>query len=207
MSTSPLAFDALVVNNVVGDRILDVGCGHGKWGYLLKKYADPKKGRRHVVGVDRFEPHVRALRAEGVYDEVHVADAVSLPFADRSFDTAIACELIEHLEPGQGPALIAELARVARACFIVSCPMFPCLREGGDTLDGFNPYEAHRQMYSFREFQRLGFTQIVGVGRLKLRPWKLAVAFSSLGLLVPRLSRYALGFRFADGRKRILATE
>ena len=37
MSTSPLVFDAYVLNNVLGTRFLDVGCGHGKWGYLLKK--------------------------------------------------------------------------------------------------------------------------------------------------------------------------
>ena len=37
MSTSPLAIDALVVNNVIGNSFLDVGCGHGKWGFLLKE--------------------------------------------------------------------------------------------------------------------------------------------------------------------------
>jgi len=207
MSTSPLAFDPYVVNNVQGTRFLDVGCGHGKWGYLLKKYATPPSQKRYVAGVDVFPPHVESLRAEGIYDDVRVGDAVALPFDDQSFDTVIACEVLEHLTAEQGPLLMRELRRVARQGFIVSTPTFPCLRGGNETLDGFNPHEAHQHIYSFREFHSLGFTQIIGVGHLKLRPWKLAVAVSSLGLYFPRRSRYLLGFWFSDGRKRILAAE
>ena len=207
MSTSPLIFDPYVLNNVQGSSFLDVGCGHGKWGYLLKKYADPSAEPRHVTGLDVFEPHVKALRAEGIYDDVRVGDATSLPFDDKSFDTVIACEVLEHLPAEQGPMLISELTRVARHCFVVSTPAFPCLRGGNDTLDGFNPHEAHQHIYSLREFRSLGLTQVIGVGHLKIRPWKLATAFASLGLYLPGLSRYLLGFWFADGKKRVLAAE
>ena len=207
MSTSPLIFDPYVLGNVQGTRFLDVGCGHGKWGYLLKKYADPPSQKRYVAGIDVFAPHVQALQAEGIYDDVRVGDATALPFGDQSFDTVIACEVIEHLPAEQGPVLIRELKRVAAKCFIVSTPTFPCLRGGNETLDGFNPHEAHKHIYSLREFRSLGFTQIIGVGHLKLRPWKLAVALSSLGLYLPCLSRYLLGFWFSDGKRRIMGAE
>ncbi len=128
-------------------------------------------------------------------------------FPDKSFDTVIACELIEHLLAEKGPVFIAELKRVARECVIVSTPTFPCLRGGNETLDGFNPYEAHQHIYGYDEFAALGFTRIIGVGHLKLRPWKLAVAFASLGYYIPRLSRYLLGFWYADGIKRVLVAE
>jgi SAM-dependent methyltransferase len=207
MSTSPSVFDPYVLNNVEGSMLLDVGCGHGKWGYLLKKYAESPEQQPHVVGMDVFEPHVKSLRAEGIYNDVHVGDAVSLPFEDQSFDTIIACEVLEHLTAEQGPIFISELKRVARKCFIVSTPGFPCLRGGGETLDGFNPHEAHQHIYSLKTFRTLGFTQTIGVGHLKIRPWKLAVALSSLGFYFPSLSRYLLGFWFSDGNKRQLAAE
>jgi SAM-dependent methyltransferase len=206
MSTSPLIFDPYVLNNLQGTSFLDVGCGHGKWGYLLKKYAPPSQ-ERYIVGIDVFEPHVQSLQGQGIYDEVRVGDAIALPFADKSFDTIIACEVIEHLPAEKGATLIRELRRVARQCYIVSTPTFPCLRGGNETLDGFNPHEAHKYIYSYNEFRTLEFTQIIGVGHLKLRPWKLAVALSSVGVYLPHLSRYLLGFWFSDGQKRILAAE
>lgn len=207
MSTSPLIFDPYVIENMQGSRFLDVGCGHGKWGYLLRKYSDPTLLKRIIVGVDVFEPHVEQLRKEGVYDEVYLSDACHLPFDDKSFDSVIACEVLEHLPADKGVALLAELKRVARQCVVVSTPNFQCLRGGGETLDGFNPYEAHQHIYSYSEFASLGFTQIIGVGNLKIRPWKAAVAFASLGHYIPFLSRYLLGFWFVDGKKRVLSTE
>ena len=75
------------------------------------------------------------------------------------------------------------------------------------TLDGFNEFEAHKHCYNYRQFRSLGFTQIIGVGHLKLPSWKLGVAFASMGLFLPCLSRYLLGFWFADNRKRVLYSE
>src|SRR5579863_3999894 len=164
MSTSPLSFDPLVVNNLSGPSFLDVGCGHGKWGYLLKKYRWSEGVPPSVTGIDLFEPHIRSLQREGIYDAVVVAAATNLPFRDKAFDSAIACEVLEHLTEADGPKLMSELQRVSRFGFVVTTPNFACLRGGGETLDGFNEHEAHQHNFLYGEFSRLGFTQIVGIG-------------------------------------------
>jgi len=206
MSTSPLAFDDLVVSNILGNSFLDVGCGHGKWGYLLKKYRWSSSCPTTVTGIDLFEPHIRALEKEGIYDSVLVAPAIELPFDDKSFDSTIACEVLEHLTQSEGPKLISELKRVSRLSFVVTTPNYPCLRGGGETLDGYNEYESHKHNFLYHEFRTLGFTQIVGIG-LKLRPYKVSRALGSLGYFLPRFSRYLVGFWFADGKTRVLEFE
>ena len=108
MSTSFLALDALVVNNLIGNSFLDVGCGHGKWGFLLKKYRWSTNGLTTVTGVDLFEPHIHSLEKHHIYDVLRVASATELPFDDQSFDSSVACEVIEHLTQAEGPKLISE---------------------------------------------------------------------------------------------------
>ncbi len=206
MSTSPLAFDPIVVQNLEGHSFLDVGCGHGKWGYLLKKYRWSKSEPIEVTGIDLFEPHIRALEREGTYDRLLTASATELPFPDQSFDSAIACEILEHLAQSDGQKLISELKRVCRCSFVVTTPNFPCLRGGGETMDGFNEYEAHKHNFLYHEFCTLGFTQVIGLG-FKTPSFKLSRAIGSLGYYFPRFSRYLVGFWFADDRQRVLEIE
>lgn len=203
MSTSPLFFDGLVVHNVLGDSFLDVGCGHGKWGYLLKKYRWSSGSEPTVTGIDLFEPHIRSLEQQKVYDTLLVAPATEMPFDDKSFDSAIACEVLEHVTQAEGSKLISELKRVSRLSFVVTTPNFSCLRGGGETIDGYNEHEAHKHNFLYEEFRNLGFTQIVGVG-LKTPSFRLSRALGSLSHYFPRFGQYLVGFWFSDGKKRVL---
>ncbi len=84
---------------------------------------------------------------------------------------------------------------------MVSTPHNAGLRKGYDC------YEDHLSSYTLAEFRALGFTQVIGLGRLHLRPWSLSVCLASLGLVWPRLSSQLMGFWFADGRHRSLYAE
>ncbi|GFP54182.1 hypothetical protein ACSS6W_001850 [Trichoderma asperelloides] len=67
---------------------LDVGCGNGK--YL------PVNPTLHIFGSDRSENLVQLARAER-NGEVVVADALSLPYRERSVDFVICVAVIHHL--------------------------------------------------------------------------------------------------------------
>lgn len=207
MSRSPLSFDPYVINNLPGPAFLDIGCGYGKWGFLLKTYrgTDYPEGFK-VTGVDLFQPHLDTLQKQGIYDELQCCSATEMPFEDQSFDSAICCEVIEHLTRPEGPKLLAELKRVCRQGFVISTPLYECYRGGGETMDGFNPHEAHQYCYSSQEFQDLGFTQVIGVG-LQSPSWKLSVALGSLSYFFPQRARYGLGYWWRDGRKRTIGVE
>lgn len=208
MSTSSLLFDPWVIHNMEGRSFLDVGCGYGKWGYLLKKYRSvPGDAASYVVGVDRYVSHLSSLARHRVYDALVHADGICLPFRDRSFDSIVACEVLEHVPKACGTPMIQEMKRVARRSFVVTTPNFSCLRDGAMTLDGMNEYEAHRCSYTYGEFRALGFTQVIGVGVFRTPSWRLGMALSSLGVVWPSRSRLLMGFWFADGRRRNLVAE
>lgn len=127
-----------VLGAVVGDSVLDVGCGRG---YLVRRLAaDP--GRR-VVGVDLHVPPAGdASFCRG--------DGESLPFPDRSFDTVTCCHVLEHVLDAS--AALRELRRVARRRLIV---VLPRQREYTYTFDlhiRFFPYASSvRQLMKRRD--------------------------------------------------------
>jgi SAM-dependent methyltransferase len=100
------------------NRVLDLGCGGGRHAFeAFRRGAD-------VVALDRSDRETKdvagmfgAMRAEGQAPAGSLAvavtgDALTLPFADASFDRVIAAEVLEHVVDDR--AAIAELARVLR---------------------------------------------------------------------------------------------
>jgi SAM-dependent methyltransferase len=93
-------------------RILDLGCGDGRYFRLIWPQAS------EVVGVD-MSPEVAELgRQSGVYREVHVGPAHKVPEADASFDHVFANCSLEHMD--NLDAVLAEIRR--------------CLKPGGTLL-------------------------------------------------------------------------
>ncbi|WKJ92010.1 class I SAM-dependent methyltransferase [Methylomonas montana] len=93
-------------------RILDLGCGDGRYFSLIWPLATD------VVGVD-LDPEVAELgRQSGIYKDVHVVPAQQIPEADGSFDHVFANCSLEHMD-----RLDDVLAEV-----------FRCLKPGGNLL-------------------------------------------------------------------------
>ncbi len=87
-----------------GLRILDLGCGKGRFARHLKRIG------ADVVGLD---PSSGMLAAAGGLDRVK-ASATRLPFGSNQFDAVIAIEVLEHLSPQGMLAAIDEVVRVLK---------------------------------------------------------------------------------------------
>lgn len=86
--------------------VLDIGCGDGQISRLLA-------GRgATVVGVDPTWNQITVAHERGGAAGFLSAAADMLPFADASFDAAVACLVFEHIDAVD--RAIAEVARVVR---------------------------------------------------------------------------------------------
>jgi SAM-dependent methyltransferase len=106
-----------------GERVLDVGCGHGLM--LIAAAKRLKAGR--AVGVDIWQKEDQAgnspaatlanARAEGVADRVELrdGDARRLPFEDASFDAVVSSWALHNIYDAEGRAeALREIARVLK---------------------------------------------------------------------------------------------
>jgi 2-polyprenyl-6-hydroxyphenyl methylase/3-demethylubiquinone-9 3-methyltransferase len=89
---------------VGGLRILDMGCGKGRFARALENL-----GAR-VVGIDLSA----AMLSEATSVDRVRATARRLPFHEGLFDAVIAVEVLEHIDPRFRHATIAESRRVLR---------------------------------------------------------------------------------------------
>jgi SAM-dependent methyltransferase len=97
-----------------GQRVLDVGCGPG----ALTAELVQRLGPGSVAAVDPSPSFVAAIRDRFPQISVYRATAEQLPFADQTFDAALA-QLVVHFmtDPIAG---LAEMARVTRPGGVVA---------------------------------------------------------------------------------------
>jgi ubiquinone/menaquinone biosynthesis C-methylase UbiE len=114
---------SLVLKFVSGGRVLDLGCGHGKFtAGLTDNY--------EVVGIDLAHAMLLRARSEGL--DVYQADVKALPFADEQFDAVVCAEVIQHLD---------DLAPLAGEVARVLCP------GGIGIVTTLNSYSLLRRLY------------------------------------------------------------
>jgi SAM-dependent methyltransferase len=143
MSSSWSYLDPVVLPLVVGESVLDVGCGLGRWGVLIETnfWEANLDGPPAVDGVDGFAPNVERCRRLGCYRRVW-EQLLPAPL-DGTWDTVLAVEIVEHVPQERVVELLDLLESAARRRVIVSTPSALLLRNAHDTTVGFNPLEAH----------------------------------------------------------------
>jgi SAM-dependent methyltransferase len=146
-----------------GETVLDVGCGVGRWGHLIRaNYWEAGLPAPPVVdGLDAFEPNVLACTAGGAYRSVWLQ---ALPGSlDGSWDTVLASEVIEHVPQDDVEDVLSELERVASRRVILTTPNFPAFRGGVEGTTGVNDYDAHLS-YVPRSLLKARGYRVIGAG-------------------------------------------
>ena len=129
-----------------GAQVLDAGCGTGYGSRAIAASA------LRVTGIDQAYDALAYARREYGSDSLRwiCASCTQIPFHDRTFDTVLAFEVIEHLQ--DWPRLLSEARRVLRdsGVFIVSTPNKSVYAESRER-SGPNPYHEHE--FELEEFK------------------------------------------------------
>lgn len=99
---------ASTLDNPGESSVLDVGCGNGFLQWALEKRFDL------VAGLDYSQQMLEANPCR----EKHLGSCTSLPFADKSFDVAVASHLLHHLAGPDRIQALSEMKRVARRAVV-----------------------------------------------------------------------------------------
>lgn len=175
MSSSWSYLDPAVLPLIVGETVLDAGCGLGRWGTLIESnYWEADLEQQPVVdGFDAFAANVEHCSGRGAYRRVW-QQVLPSPI-EGAWDTVLAIEIVEHVRPEDVGATLDVLEAAARRRIIVSTPNAEILRPGLDTPTGFNPHEAHLSYVSRKLLRDRGYAvRGVGFGRYDSRLAKAA---------------------------------
>ncbi|MEO5324003.1 class I SAM-dependent methyltransferase [Mesorhizobium sp. CC13] len=153
-----------------GEKVLDVGCGTGSLTFTLAETAD----LAGIAAIDFSPVFVAAAEARNTDPRIKIsqADACDLPFADASFDRALAL-LVLHFVPEAGKA-VAEMRRVTRPGGVVAATVWdhlggmPGMRMVVDTVAALS--EGGRQLRARYCFQPM------------MQPGEMARTFGEQGL-------------------------
>ena len=95
----------LIINIIIKEnysKILDYGCGDGRFGFYFKQRIKNKK----LIGVDISNEALEIC--SGLYDEVYLTDGLSLP--DMRFDFIFLSSVLEHISVINWDSIFAEIS-------------------------------------------------------------------------------------------------
>ena len=192
LSRSWAAFSDSLVS---GKDVLDFGCGDGALSLFLAKEKCP----RTIVGVDLVAPSIERAKAslaktsvlDGVYVEFVLGSTGTIPVPDRSIDTLLAFDCLEHvMSPGP---ILQDWFRVLRPGGRCLIEWFPFKGPWGPHMEALIPipwasvifgeramFRAAEMIYDLPEFSPRHW-DLDEYGKKKPNKWRAWSSFKEQG--------------------------
>jgi hypothetical protein len=142
---------SIIVNHILQNptrTILDIGCGEGKWGKLLKNKVST------IDGVEAWAPYIQKYNLYQYYNNLFNIDIRLFEF-NQKYDIVILGDVLEHLQYNEAIEVLNKLKLNTNIIYL-TLPITICIQDGN--IIG-NPYETHHYQWSDKEVRYdLGFT-------------------------------------------------
>lgn len=134
-------------------KILDVGIGFGRYGFMIREFLEVWNNRYHkkdwtirIDGIEIFEDYITPIH-EYLYDNIHITDIRQFCKNCEKYDLIILGDVIEHMPRNDGFKIIDILKKKCR-WMIIQTPLGFMLQP--PVFD--NMYEEHVSSYNVSDF-------------------------------------------------------
>lgn len=146
----PLVMDQVVkIDNV--KSVLDIGCGFGRYGVLLRERLDVRYKRysvrqwkTRIDAVEVWKLYLTPLHSF-IYDNIYVKNIFSYCNKLDNYDVILMLECLEHLPKWKGKKVVKRLEEKANKLLLIS---FPDKFNGKENAEWENPYEEHKCLWT-----------------------------------------------------------
>lgn len=136
-------------------KLLDIGVGFGKYGFLSREYLDIAQGRLErskwkvrIDGIEVFDKYVTPIH-DYVYDTVHIGNVLDiLKTLPCQYDLILLIGVLEHFDREDGFSVLRQCLKQGRNA-LVSVPR----KNGAQGTVCSNLYETHKYQWTPRDFR------------------------------------------------------
>lgn len=136
-------------------RVLDVGIGSGKYGFLLREYLGDNRdlGKNDLIidGIEGFEEYITDIHRE-IYNNIYILDLCGkIELSDHQYDLCLLIDIIEHFERDNGMEIIEFLFSMS-SFLLIATPW----NIGDPSVKHDNPLLDHKYQWIKKDFRQFG---------------------------------------------------
>ncbi len=159
-SSTPLYLNIVVdiIRLVNPKKMLDIGTGFGKYGFLAREYLelwdgrekyDKKEWLRQIDGIEVFKEYITPVH-DYIYNNMHIGEATELLPKLNNYDLILLSDVIEHFDRKDGEKLL-NICKLKSANVLIVTPSAVSPQK-----DAFgNPFEEHKYQWRKSDFNEI----------------------------------------------------
>lgn len=136
--------------------VLDIGVGHGKYGFLAREYLDVagdtntyQYHKTQIDGIEGFPQYITDLQ-RNIYDNIYIGNALEvIDKLERDYDLIMMIDVFEHFTKTEGESILNKCLKKGKHV-LISCPKD--MNEQGAEYG--NIYETHKFQWKKKHFAK-----------------------------------------------------
>lgn len=144
-----------IINMLKPTKVLDIGIGSGKWGFIARELLDIRRGKFQknefeavIDGIEVFPRYISDYH-NGIYNQIFIGNALEVVKDIDRYELAIIGDCLEHFKKEDAYNLLDILCNKCTAILII-LPL-------GESPQGIcfdNPNEIHQDLYNKAFFKK-----------------------------------------------------